>query len=165
MPHGADEEQQADRRGDRRRTPPGARWPAAKTFAEIGGAEGVEDQEDAEDEAEVADAVDDERFLAGVGGEVLVVVEADQQVRAEPDSFPSDEHHHVVRSEHEQQHHEHEEIEVGEEARVALLVRHVAGGVDVDQEADPRDDQQHRAGERIDAEREVDGEVGERARR
>ena len=117
----ADEEQQADRRGDAGVRVPDCALAEREDLAVVGGAEGVEDQEDAEDEAEVADAVDDERLLAGVGGEVLVVVEADQQVRAEPDAFPADEHDHVVRPEDEEQHHEHEEVEVGEEARVARL--------------------------------------------
>src|SRR5918912_1158168 len=102
-------------------------------LAVVGAAEGVEDQENAEDEAEVADAVDDERLLAGVGGLVLVVVEADEEVRAEADALPADEHDEVVRAENEQQHHEHEEIEVREEARIPRLVAHVAGGVDVDE--------------------------------
>ena len=35
-------------------------------------------------ESEVADAVDDEGFLAGVGGGVLQEEEADQQVDARP---------------------------------------------------------------------------------
>ena len=50
-----------------------------------------EDAEDAEQEAEVADPVDDERLLAGGGRELLVVVVADQQVRAEADALPADE--------------------------------------------------------------------------
>ena len=53
------------------------------------------------------------------------------------------------------EHEEHEEVQIGEEAAVALLVRHVADGVDVDQEADAGDDQQHDERELIEHEGEV----------
>ena len=48
-------------------------------FTEIERAEGIEDQEDAEDEAPIADAVDDERFLASVARALLLVPVADEQ--------------------------------------------------------------------------------------
>jgi hypothetical protein len=62
--------------------------------------------------------------------------------------------------EHQHQHEEHEEVEVGEEAPVALFVRHVADGVDVDEEADAGDDAEHDEREVIDGEGEVDLEAG-----
>src|SRR5688572_8676812 len=102
----ADEEQQADGRG-RAAVRARIRARRGEDRRVVGRSECVEDQEDAEDEAEVADAVDDERLLAGVGGEVLVVVEADEQVGAEPNTLPPHEHDDVVRPQDEQQHHEH----------------------------------------------------------
>ena len=59
---------------------------------EIDAAEIREHQEHGDEKAEVADAVDDERFLSRRGRVVGLVVEADQEVGAESDSFPSDEH-------------------------------------------------------------------------
>ena len=58
-------------------------------------------QEHGEQEAEVADAVHDERFLARRGGVLLVVVETDQQVGAESDSFPSHEDEEVAAAQNE----------------------------------------------------------------
>ena len=69
--------------------------------------------EHAEQEGEVADAVDDERLASGVGAahpvrvERPVVVEADQQVGAEADALPADEHDQQVVAEDEHQHHAH----------------------------------------------------------
>ncbi len=53
---------------------------------------------------------------------------------------------------HQREHGEHEEIHVAEEAVVAAIVRHIADGVDVNQEADAGDDEDHDAGKRIEKE-------------
>ena len=120
----------------------------------------VGDQEEhGEEEAEVADAVDDEGFLAGVGGGVLGEVEADEQVGGEADALPADEEQEEAGGEDEDQHEEHEEVEVGEEAPVAFFVRHVADRVDMDEEADAGDDAEHDEGEVVDGEGEVDLEA------
>ena len=113
----------------------------------------------ASEEAEVADAVDDEGLFAGVGGGVSLEVEADEQVGGEADALPADEEEQEARGEDEHEHEEHEEVEVGEEAPVTLFMRHVAGGVEMDEEADAGDDGEHDEGEVVDREGEVDGEV------
>ena len=78
-------------------------------------------------------------FLPASAANVLVVVEADQEVRAEPDALPADEHHQEVAAQDEHQHREHEEVQVREVAGVARGSScHVADRVDVDQEADAR---------------------------
>ncbi len=85
------------------------------------------------------------------------VIEADQQVRREADEAPADEQSDEVVGEHEREHREHEEVQVGEEARERVLAGHVADRVDVDQEADAGDD--HRPDQRdaipLQAEREL----------
>ena len=53
---------------DCRRRSAEARLRAGREVDEVQRAEVLEEQEHPEDEAEVADAVDDERLLAGVGG-------------------------------------------------------------------------------------------------
>jgi len=113
-------------------------------------------REHAEQEGEVADPVDDERLLAGVGWERLVVVEADQQVGAEAHALPAHEHDQVVAAEDQHQHRRHEQVQIGEVAPVPLLVRHVAGRVDVDQEAHECHHEQHHRRERVQAEAGVD---------
>ena len=114
----------------------------------------VVDQEDAEDEAPVADAVGDERLLAGVRRALLLVPVADQQVRAEAHAFPAHEHHQEVVSQDEHEHEEAEQVQVAEEARdaAARLVGHVGRRVDVDQRADAGDDEDHHPGQRIEPE-------------
>ena len=126
---------------------------------EVQRAERAEEQEHAEHESEVADAVDDECFLARIGRRLLQEIETDQQVAAQAHAFPSDEQQHVVRGEHQDEHEKHEQIQVGEEAVVAAFVRHVAGGIDVDEPADAGDDQQHDDGELIDLQIEARAEV------
>src|SRR5450631_3442155 len=110
---------------------------------EVERAEGFEKQEHSQHETEVADTVDDEGFFPGVGGGLFQEVEADQHVAAQADAFPAYEKQNVVGGEDQDQHEEHEEIEIGEEAVVAALVGHVASGIDVDQPAYTGDDEKH----------------------
>ena len=117
------------------------------------------EQEHRAEQAEVADAVGDERLLAGRGVGELVVPEADEQVRAEADALPPDEQHREVVRQDERQHREDEEVQVREEPGEARVVRHVGGRVEVDEEADAGDDQHHHADERVDAEADVDGDA------
>ncbi len=130
-------------------------------------AEGGKDEEDADEEAEVADAVDDEGLFAGVGGGVALEVEADEQIGGEAHALPADEHEQDVAGEDQEGHEEEKEIEEAEVARVAGLVVHVADGINVDEEADAGDDQQHDQRELIEDKAEIDvewadGEPGER---
>ena len=83
-----DEEAEADERQVRRDARRIGRG-GGEDLAEVERAEEREDAEDPEDEAEVADPVDDEGLLAGVGRGFLVVVVPDQEVRAEPDALPT----------------------------------------------------------------------------
>ena len=82
------------------------RRPAAicDDLREVDAAEVGEHQEHGDEEAEVADAVDDERLLARGRRVVGLVVEADQQVGAEPDPFPADEHQQIAAAEDQDQH-------------------------------------------------------------
>ena len=97
-------------------------------------------------------------FLPASAADVLLEPEADEQVGGEADAFPSDEHEQGVAGEDQRGHEEEEEVEVGEVAPVAFVVVHVADGVDVDEEADAGDDEQHDEGELVEDEAEVDVE-------
>ena len=88
-------------------------------------------------------------FLPASAADFLQEVETDQQVAAQAHAFPADEEKHEIGGENQNQHEEHEQIQVGEEAVVAAFMRHVARGVDVDQEADAGDDQHHHDGELV----------------
>ena len=87
-------------------------------------------------------------------------VEADQQVGAQADALPADEHHQVVVRQDQGQHGEHEQVQVAEEAVVAALVRHVSRAVDVDQRADAGDKQQPDAAQRVKQHTRIDHELG-----
>ena len=125
-------------------------------------AERVPDQEHGDQEPEVADPVHDERLLAGVGVHLVAEPEADQQVGAEPDALPADEHHREAGSQHQDQHEDDEEVQVGEVARVPGIFLHVAHAEQVDQAADPGHDEQHHRGELVHLEGEVDLERADR---
>ena len=88
-------------------------------------------------------------FLAALAAAGLLEPEPDQQIRAEPHAFPADIQQQEVVGEHEQQHRGREEVQVGEEARVARVALHVTDRVDVDQRADAGYDQHHHDGELV----------------
>jgi hypothetical protein len=120
------------------------------------------DGHDPEREPEIADTVDDERLLGRERRGALAEPEADEQVAAQPDQLPRDEHDQPRVREDQQQHGEHEEIEVGEEPPVARVVAHVPDRVDVDEQADRGDDDQQAGRQRVDEEADFDDEVAGR---
>ncbi len=128
----ADEQQQGDRGHDTEGRLGGQPGNRGVQVLEIDGAELRERKQHAEDERDVADAVDDERLLAGIRGKPVLVPEADEQVRAKPHAFPADEQHHEVVAQHEQQHERREEVQVRKVARVfvRLLFDHVRRRID-----------------------------------
>jgi hypothetical protein len=131
----------------------------AHDVAEVHRVERIDDCENADHEGEVADAVRDEGLAPRVRAahprllvEHPVRVEPDEQVRAQAHPFPPDEEQQEVVGQDEDQHHPHEEVEVGEEAREARFVGHVAGRVEMDEEAHPRHDENHHCAERVELE-------------
>ncbi len=119
--------------------------------------------EGAENESGVADAVHDESLVRRVARRLAVEIKTDQQVRAQADAFPADEHENVIVRQDKREHGEHEEVQVSEEAVIAAFVRHVSGGVDVDQHAHAGDEEQPDGGERVEEESGVGVEGGGRA--
>lgn len=87
-------------------------------------------------------------FLAARRG-VLVLPEADQQVRRQADALPAQEEAHEVGREHEHQHRGDEEVEVAEEPAPPRVVLHVAHRVQVDERPDTGDQQQEERGQRV----------------
>ena len=165
-------QRQLRRLGDRRRRAAAARssWrsrsPTAISLGASANAVGVVDRvqvvpdhEDAERHPDVADRVHDERLLGRRDRGRALPPEADQQVRREADEAPAGEQEDEVAGQHEQQHREDEEVEVGEEPLLLGVAVHVADRVGVDQEADAGDDEQHHGRERVDEDARVDLEV------
>ena len=118
--------------------------------------EAPEEQEHADQERRIADPVGQHRLLAGIGVRHLAVPEADQQVRAEPDALPADEHHRQRVGQHQDQHRAGEEVQVGEISRQVGVVLHVSDRIEMDEEPDPGDDEDHHGTEGVDAKRQVD---------
>src|ERR1700688_2477705 len=107
------------------------------------------DRKHAQQKSGVADAVHDECFIGRGAGAGSMEIESNQQIRAEPYAFPSDEHQDVIVRQDEREHGKHEQVEVSEETVIPAFVRHVAGRVNVDESADSGYEQQPNAGKRI----------------
>ena len=105
----------------------GKRADVSEDFREAEAAEVLDEQEHREKEAKVTDTVDDESLLAGVGGGVFAEVKADEEVGREADAFPADKEQEEAFGKDEDEHEEHEEVEVGEEAPVTFVLGHVGG--------------------------------------
>jgi hypothetical protein len=116
------------------------------------------DEENPDHETEVADAVDEEGLLRRVGGRGFVIPVTDEDVRADPDEFPEDEHHREIVREDDAGHREEEERKAREVARLALVVLHVTEREEVHEETDRADDQHHPAAETIDLETDAEFE-------
>ncbi len=113
----------------------------------------LEDEVRPEHEPDVAEHVDDERLDAGLGGRRAPVPERDQQVRRRTDERPADDQDQEVAGQDEHQHREHEEVQVGEEARVAAVRGQVGDRVEVDQRRHAADHERHEHAERVDEDR------------
>ena len=101
----------------------------------------------------------DER-LAGsgaIGG--ILIPEAYQEVGAQPHAFPSKIHQQQVVRQHQHQHGAHKEVHAGEEACEVRVVRHIAGGINMDEKAHERDHKRKSKRERIQVQRDADVEI------
>ena len=130
---GADEQEQSGRGDDGIADGKVSAARQVRNFGEAQRAKVPGDGEHAQQEAGVADAVDDECLIGGGAGRLTMEIESDQQIRTQAHALPSHKHEGIVVPQDEREHGEHEEIQVAEEAVVAALVRHVAGGINVDQ--------------------------------
>jgi hypothetical protein len=115
-------------------------------------ADPVQHAGDAEQETEVADAVDQEGLEVGEDRRGLLEPEADQQVGHQAHRFPAEEQLQEVVAHHQHQHAEGEQRDVAEEAMVAIVLGHVADGVDVHQQRHEGDHHHHHRGQLVDHE-------------
>src|SRR5208282_5478251 len=111
---------------------------AAHERVDVGEAERAQipdKRERAKNESGIADTVHDERLVGSGRSGVTMEVKTDQKIRAQAHAFPSHEQNHVVIRQDERKHRKHEQVHVSEEPVVTAFVRHVSGGVNVDQHA------------------------------
>src|SRR2546429_600684 len=73
--------------------------------------------------------------------------ESDQKIGTKPDAFPAHEHQEVVIRENQRQHEKDKEIQISEVSIEPFLMRHVAGGINMDQKSDTGHDENHQARE------------------
>ena len=170
FPHGSDEQQEGQKV---RRIPLGPEEVQLRFRQFRGGGEDViqldavdqeEQAHDAKRKAEIADPVNDESLDRGGVGAWFAVVEADQEIRGDANTFPAEEHLHEVVGGDQHQHGEGEEREIGEETRAVafafvevLVMRHVADGIEVDERRHSGDDDQHDRGQPVHADSPVGG--------
>ena len=114
-----------------------------KDVREVKRSEVLDHQEKRNQESKIANPIDDECFLTGRRRRVFCEPEADQQVRRQAHALPADEHDQIVLRQHQRQHEEHEQVHVRHEAVVTVVFPHVADRVDVNEEADAGDYEQH----------------------
>ena len=125
------------------------------------GAGGEERDDDADHQADVAGAGGEERLERRVGVRALLPPVPDERERAEPDALPADEELQRVLGDDEQQHRRGEQAQQRVVVRVADVAAQVRGRVDVHEQRDERDDEQHHHDEPVDpgADAELDGAV------
>src|SRR5665647_3590154 len=111
-----------------------------------------EQQEEPDDQSRVADARDDEGLAPRVDALQVPLPERDEQVAAQADALPAEVEQQQVVGEHQDQHRCHEQVHVDEEAREPLVALHELRGVQVDEEADDRDDEDEDHAHRIQVE-------------
>ena len=168
LTRGADEEKQG-RHHDHGQSPDHLSLKGGRPFGDLAkrqgsmslGIQGPEKKKHTEDEAKVTDAVHDEGLVAGPGIALILVPESDQRIGAQSDAFPTDEHQQQAIAQHQGEHRGGKKIEIGEEAPEGLVIVHVAGGIDVDQTADPGNDQNHHRGKWVHREGHIDFERAE----
>ena len=112
----------------------------------------VREQEYAYDQRDVAESGHDERFHGCVRVHRFFVPESYEQIAAKPHSFPADVQKGQVVREHERQHGRDKQIHVRKETTVPLIVDHVFGRVQVNQETHHRHHEHHEHGQGIEVE-------------
>ncbi len=108
------------------------------------------EEKHSKEKTEVAHPVDDKGLLPCIGCRILLKPESDQEIGAETHALPAHKHQEEVVGQDEVEHHEDEEVEVGKIPGKTWIIMHVTDGINMDEEADPCDDQGHQDRERID---------------
>src|SRR5277367_5605035 len=111
-----------------------------------------EQEEQTYGECGVAEACHDKCFACCANVGWVLIPEADEQEAAEADALPSEIQQKQIVCEDERDHRRDEEVHIGEEARIALVVVHVFSGIEMNEEADKGYDEKHQKRDRIEIE-------------
>src|SRR5215469_6974452 len=124
--------------------------PAAGQLVKYDGAGRGPDHQNAEHEPEVPYSVDDKGLVCCIRCGIPAKPMANQNIRADAYQLPEDEQHDEVVGQDQPEHGEHEKRQPGKVTGAARVLRHVSQGVNVDDQTDPGDDQQHHFSEVVD---------------
>ena len=146
-----DEQQDASRHEVRliATRPERAGFGCGERLEEVERARVLEDEVGTQHEPHVAHHVDDERLEARARRRRALVPEGDQQVGGGAHERPAHDQDQEVAGEDQQQHREHEEVQVREEAHLAAVRVHVGDRVEVDRRGHPGDEQDHEHRQRV----------------
>jgi hypothetical protein len=111
------------------------------------------------EEGKVPNPVHNEGFIGSSAVFEILVPEANQEVGAQSDAFPSEEQHYKVIAQHQVQHHKDEQVQIGEKAPKTVITMHIAYGVEVDKTTNTRNNEGHEQRQLIDAVSKVNGQV------
>ena len=89
----------------------------------------LDHQKQRDQESEIADAVNNECFLAGSRRGIAQEEKSNQQIRRQPHAFPAHKHQQVIAGQNQRQHEEHKQVQIAEEAIVATFLPHVSDGI------------------------------------
>src|SRR5690606_40010523 len=112
-----------------------------ENFCKIRASEGGDQQEDPQKKSEVPDAVHDKCLFGCIIIRIVLIPEADQEIRTQAHSFPADEHDRVTRAHDQDEHKKNEQIQVGKKLSEALVRVHVSRRINMDQKPNARTDQ------------------------
>jgi len=124
-------------------------WSLGQDRVEVQSADLPENDEHGQEKSKVPDPVHDEGLVRRLAVVAVGVPETDQQVGAQPNTFPAQEQDHEVIPEDQVQHGEDEQVQVGEKAPETIISMHVAHRIHMDEAAHARDDHGHQQGELI----------------
>ena len=91
-------------------------------------------QEYRQQKSGIANPVHDKGFGRGLPRRNFFIVVPDQQVGTEAHALPPNEQHDIIVSHDEQEHGNHEEVHIGEEAGKPFFTMHIAYGIDMNEE-------------------------------
>ena len=147
-----DTEEQAGR-DDRRAVVAEHAMDLAERLQEVNRARVVEDHERPDHQPHVSDHVDHERLQPGSGRGVPAIPVRDQQVRGRAHERPADDQQEEIAGQHQQQHREHEVVQVAEVAREPAVHVHVGDRVQVDERGHAGDHEDHEHRQRVNQDR------------
>ena len=120
-----------------------------------------EQQKQAQQHRRIADARDDECLASRQAVRRIAIPESDQEIAAQAHALPSEIQQEQIVGEQQREHRGDEQVHVGKESAVALVLPHELSRVEMNPKADEGDHQDHHQGQRVQIESDVRLEAGD----